>query len=96
MEKGGQKCERVKWKHCFEQVTVLVFTASLSDFNLTCFENTDNRSEDNLQTFENIINLNHFKTTPIILTFTKPDVFEKKFSPDLMRKYPLFEKFRGL
>lgn len=36
---GGQRSERKKWIHCFENVTVLVFVVSLSEYNQTLREN---------------------------------------------------------
>lgn len=30
---GGQKSERRKWIHCFENVTSLIFLASLSEYD---------------------------------------------------------------
>lgn len=32
---GGQKSERRKWIHCFENVTSIIFLAALSEYNLT-------------------------------------------------------------
>lgn len=33
MDVGGQKSERRKWIHCFENVTSLIFLASLSEYD---------------------------------------------------------------
>lgn len=41
---GGQRNERRKWIHCFENVTGVIFVVGLSDFNLKVFEdNSVNR-----------------------------------------------------
>jgi hypothetical protein len=35
---GGAKTERKKWLHCFEQVTSVLFLASLSEYDETLIE----------------------------------------------------------
>ena len=35
---GGQRSERKKWIHCFENVTAVVFVVSLNEYNLSLYE----------------------------------------------------------
>ena len=35
---GGQRSERKKWIHCFEDVTAIVFCVALSAYDLTLAE----------------------------------------------------------
>ena len=35
---GGQRSERKKWIHCFENVTALVFLVSLSEYDQMLYE----------------------------------------------------------
>lgn len=35
---GGQRAERKKWIHCFEDVTSIIFVASLNDYDLVMAE----------------------------------------------------------
>jgi G-protein alpha subunit len=35
---GGQRSERRKWIHCFENVTSIIFLAVLSEYDMILFE----------------------------------------------------------
>ena len=35
---GGQRSERKKWIHCFEDVSSIIFIASLAEYNLSLVE----------------------------------------------------------
>ena len=37
---GGQRSERRKWIHCFENVTSIMFLAALSEYDQYLFEST--------------------------------------------------------
>lgn len=39
MDVGGQKSERKKWIHCFENVIALIYLASLSEYDQCLEEN---------------------------------------------------------
>eukprot|EP01101_Sappina_pedata_P013359 TRINITY_DN9624_c0_g1_i1.p1 TRINITY_DN9624_c0_g1~~TRINITY_DN9624_c0_g1_i1.p1 ORF type:complete len:361 (-),score=96.74 TRINITY_DN9624_c0_g1_i1:7-1089(-) len=91
---GGQRSERKKWIHCFQDVTSILFVVALSEYNLMLeeAENT-NRMHESLKLFEDIINNVWFMGTPIILFLNKKDLFEQKIS-----KVPLtvcFPEYRG-
>jgi hypothetical protein len=38
---GGQRRERKKWIHCFENVTSIIFIAALSEYDQCLFEEED-------------------------------------------------------
>jgi hypothetical protein len=43
---GGQRAERRKWMHCFDNVTALIFTAAISEYDQMLFEDRNkNRLE---------------------------------------------------
>eukprot|EP01083_Nonionella_stella_P068882 183209_1 len=76
---GGQQSERKKWIHCFENVTAVIFVASLSCYDQMMFEDdTVNCMIDSLHLFKEICNLQWFVMTPIILFLNKKDLFETK------------------
>ena len=76
---GGQKSERRKWIHCFQDVTAVLFVVSLADYDLPTDEDYNvNRLSDSLDLFNKVVNNNWFKSTNIILFLNKKDVFERK------------------
>ena len=57
---GGQRNERRKWIHCFENVTAVIFVAAISEYNQKLFEDaTTNRMLEALEIFEEV-NANKF------------------------------------
>lgn len=76
---GGQRNERRKWIHVFDDVTAIIFVTSLSEYDQTLFEDdTMNRMKESLLLFEEICNVRYFKSTSIIVFFNKKDLFEEK------------------
>lgn len=76
---GGQRKERRKWIQCFENVTSIIFLASLSDYDLKIEENNStNRMSESLELFETILQYPWFTKQSIILFLNKTDLFEIK------------------
>jgi len=76
---GGQRTERRKWIHCFEDVTAIIYVASLSEYDQNLEEDeSTNRLAESLQVFDETINNEWFLSTPIILFLNKNDLFEEK------------------
>lgn len=76
---GGQRSERKKWIHCFEDVTAIIFCAALSAYDLVLIEDeTTNRMQESLQLFDSICNTKWFVKTSIILFLNKKDLFKEK------------------
>jgi guanine nucleotide-binding protein G(i) subunit alpha len=54
---GGQRNERRKWIHAFDNVNCVVFVAALSEYDQVLFEDeTQNRMDEAIQLFDQIIN----------------------------------------
>lgn len=76
---GGQRNERKKWIHCFQNCTAVIFVTSLSEYDLKCYEDeTTNRMKESMLLFEEICNSMWFAKTSIILFFNKDDIFREK------------------
>ncbi|ESN96305.1 hypothetical protein HELRODRAFT_95386 [Helobdella robusta] len=91
---GGQRSERKKWIHCFEDVTAIIFCVAMSEYNQVLHEDeTTNRMQESLKLFENVCNNKWFTDTSIILFLNKKDLFEEK-----IKKSPLvicFKEYTG-
>jgi len=93
---GGQRNERKKWIHCFENVTAVLFIGVLSEYDLTLFEDgTMNRMEETLNIFDEICNSQWFSKTSIILFLNKRDVFEEKIKTVRLQVCPVFKDYEG-
>ncbi|KAM6217768.1 guanine nucleotide-binding protein subunit alpha-15 [Rhynchocyon petersi] len=91
---GGQKSERKKWIHCFENVIALIYLASLSEYD-QCLEenNQENRMKESLALFGTILELPWFKSTSVILFLNKTDILEEKIPTSHLASY--FPSFQG-
>ncbi|KTF91916.1 hypothetical protein cypCar_00031525, partial [Cyprinus carpio] len=91
---GGQRSERKKWIHCFEDVTAIIFCVALSGYDQVLHEDeTTNRMHESLKLFDSICNNKWFTNTSIILFLNKKDIFEDK-----IKKSPLsicFPEYTG-
>eukprot|EP00301_Raphidiophrys_heterophryoidea_P005702 c12363_g1_i1.p2 GENE.c12363_g1_i1~~c12363_g1_i1.p2 ORF type:complete len:198 (+),score=44.24 c12363_g1_i1:551-1144(+) len=87
---GGQRSERRKWIHHFDNVTAVIFVAALSEFDQTLEEDpTMNRMLEALTLFDQICNSRFFLATSMILFLNKKDLFEKKIlTADLRVCFP--------
>jgi GTPase SAR1 family protein len=76
---GGQRSERRKWMHCFQDVTAVIFCVALSEYDKVLYEDeTVNRMHESLKLFKDICNAKWFNDTTIILFLNKKDLFQKK------------------
>ena len=91
---GGQRSERKKWIHCFENVTTILFLVAISEYDQLLFEDeTVNRMQEALTLFDSICNSRWFIRTSIILFLNKIDRFKEKLPVSPMKNY--FPDYEG-
>lgn len=92
---GGQRSERKKWIHCFENVTTILFLVAISEYDQLLFEDeTVNRMQEALTLFDSICNSRWFIKTSIILFLNKIDRFKEKLPVSPMKNY--FPDYQGM
>merc|ERR1712165_519166 len=91
---GGQRNERKKWIHCFENVTAVIFVVAISAYDMVLYEDEHtNRMEEALSLFDEICNSKWFKNTSMILFLNKMDIFEEKIKTKPLTDF--FKDFQG-
>lgn len=91
---GGQRSERKKWIHCFENVTAIIFMVAISEYDQVLIEDEAvNRMHEALTLFDSICNSRWFVKTSIILFLNKIDLFKQKLPRVPISKF--FPDYRG-
>ncbi|KAL9938651.1 hypothetical protein V8E36_002370 [Tilletia maclaganii] len=91
---GGQRSERKKWIHCFENVTAIIFLVAISEYDQLLYEDQNvNRMQEALTLFDSICNSRWFTRTSIILFLNKIDLFKEKLPISPMGEY--FSDYTG-
>jgi len=76
---GGQRNERSKWYHCFDDVTAIIFVAALSSYDQVLYEDDSvNRMDEALTIWKDIVEKKIFLDKALILFLNKRDLFEQK------------------
>ena len=100
---SGQRNQRRKWIHCFEDVNAVLFIAALSDY---CESYTDcslkyrgieierNKLAATVSLFKKIKSSRWFKYSAIILLLNKNDLFEQKICLVPLKEY--FPRYKGV
>lgn len=90
---GGQRSERRKWIHCFENVTSIIFLVAISEYDQFLFESdTENRLEESKALFLTIIKSKWFDKSAVILFLNKKDLLEEKILiSDLSDYFPKYD-----
>jgi len=91
---GGQRNERRKWIHCFENVTAVIFIGVLSEYDLLLEEDqSKNRMEETLELFEDICNSRYFREASLVLFLNKRDLFADKIKKVPLSACPVFQQY---
>uniref|UniRef100_A0A6B2L941 Uncharacterized protein n=1 Tax=Arcella intermedia TaxID=1963864 RepID=A0A6B2L941_9EUKA len=90
---GGQRSERRKWLHCFQDVTAIIFCVSMSEYDQMLHEDsTVRRTEESMKLFEEICNSKWFGEVDIILFLNKYDLFKEKIAKvDMKDAFPDYD-----
>ncbi|KAL5321532.1 hypothetical protein ACEPPN_009491 [Leptodophora sp. 'Broadleaf-Isolate-01'] len=92
---GGQRSERKKWIHCFENVNALMFLVAISGYDQCLAEDKDgNQMQEALMLWESIANSHWFKNSALILFLNKMDLFKAKIAISPITKFG-FSDFQG-
>ncbi|KAJ5074191.1 heterotrimeric g protein alpha subunit b [Anaeramoeba ignava] len=91
---GGQRSERRKWIHHFDNVSVIVYVVALNEYDQKLFEDESvNRLTESLNLFKETINNEYFEKTNCIVLFNKTDLFANKLKKIDLSKY--FPRYQG-
>lgn len=93
---GGQRSERKKWIHVFDNVQVVLFLVAISGFDHVLVEDRNgNQMHEALMLFESIANSKYFEKSALILFLNKIDLFREKVSSgrSLIREH--FPEYTG-
>ncbi|XP_017269093.1 guanine nucleotide-binding protein subunit alpha-14 [Kryptolebias marmoratus] len=91
---GGQRSERRKWIHCFENVTSIIFLVALSEYDQVLAEcDNENRMEESKALFKTIITYPWFEKSSVILFLNKTDILKEKIVYSHIATY--FPEFTG-
>jgi len=85
---GGQRSERRKWLHCFDNVSAIIFLAPVDDFDMYLEEDDEiSRLTDTLSLWSEITSSQFFKPHIWILFLNKHDNLKKKIERNSLHKY---------
>lgn len=91
---GGQRSERKKWIHCFENVNAIIFLAAISEYDQKLVEDEEvNRMQEAFSLFDSIATSRFFQSTSIILFLNKMDILEEKIYDVPIEEY--FDDYEG-
>ncbi|MFH4975361.1 hypothetical protein AB6A40_002070 [Gnathostoma spinigerum] len=84
---GGQRSERRKWIHCFDNVNMVLFVVAMSEFDQCDPEDsTQNRMMQSYQIFKTVVQSEYFKNASIVLFLNKFDIFQEKIKYTSLKK----------
>ena len=95
LDVGGQRSERKKWIHCFDDAKAVIYIAAMSDFDVMLAEDPSmNRMCESIRLFGTVCNNRWFIHASMILFLNKSDVFSyklKKRSTSILSPFPHYK-----
>jgi GTPase SAR1 family protein len=90
---GGQRSERRKWLHVFDDVSAVLFCVALDEYNMRLLEDVNVwRMHESLKLFGEIVNSSHLSKSGMILFLNKKDLFAQKIKQvDLLDVFPNYK-----
>jgi len=87
---GGQRSERRKSLHCFEDCTAVIFCVAMNEYDKMLYEEANiNRMHEAVSLFQQTVNSKWFETVSLILFLNKSDLFREKIKAvDLKVAFP--------
>ncbi|GAB7340427.1 hypothetical protein MBLNU457_6859t1 [Dothideomycetes sp. NU457] len=93
---GGQRSERKKWIHVFDNVQVVLFLVAVSGFDYTLVEDRNgNQMHEALMLFDSIGNSKYFEKSGLVLFLNKMDLFTDKVSSGRSNIVDFFPDYKG-
>ena len=93
---GGQRSERRKWLHCFDDVKAVLFVAALSGYDMTLTEDgSTNRIEESVNLFHAVCANKFFSDSTIIVFLNKLDLFTEKINNTNHHLRLFFPQYNG-
>ncbi|KAI8387312.1 G protein alpha subunit [Blakeslea trispora] len=91
---GGQRSERKKWVHCFDNVTAVLFVVAISGYDQCLVEDRNsNQMHEALMLFDATCNSQWFVKTSMIILLNKIDIFKMKIHTSPIANY--FPDYKG-
>jgi len=94
---GGQRSERQKWASCFSDAQCLVYLCGLNEYKQVLYEdNKQRRIDESIGLFEVMVNNQYLMKIPVLLVFTKKDLFKSSFDAEVFKAaMPEYEPVDG-
>ncbi|KAH8369995.1 hypothetical protein KR093_001789, partial [Drosophila rubida] len=90
---GGQRTERRKWIHCFENVNLIIFMSAICEYDTFKLEDDHNINllEESKALFKTIFNYQWFERSAFVLFLNKIDLLEEQIKKShLVDYYPKY------
>jgi len=93
---GGQKNERRKWMHCFDNVSLIIFVVAMDQYDQVMYEDlTKNRMTDALELFRSVALNKFFIEKDVVLFLNRRDLFQEKIKVKPLTLCPEFKDYKG-